>query len=44
MLTWLTTELFLNFTGLDEVADYSEYIIHINHQHIEAIELSTVFV
>lgn len=40
LFIWLATEFFLNFTGLDEVANYSEYILQINHQHIEVFDSS----
>ncbi|MEA5510975.1 hypothetical protein VB715_14470 [Crocosphaera sp. UHCC 0190] len=28
LLFWLLTEIFLNFIGLDNLADYSEFIHH----------------
>ncbi|WP_205127266.1 MULTISPECIES: hypothetical protein [Okeania] len=43
LFIWLATEFFLNFTGLDEVANYSEYILQINHQHIEALDSPIMF-
>ena len=34
LLIWLTTEIWLNFVGLDDLADYSEFLFercHVNN-------------
>jgi hypothetical protein len=33
---WLTAEVFLNFVGLDDLADYSEYLFERNAMVLQA--------
>jgi hypothetical protein len=35
VFVWLAIEMFLNFLGLDTLANYSEFVFHRNHMIIQ---------
>ncbi len=41
VVMWLATEIFLNFLGVDDIADYSEFVFE---KHAEKAGLLTVAV
>lgn len=43
-LLWFVSEMLLTFTGLDDLADYSDFIAQIQDQYLESIhQYATVY-